>query len=148
MTWQALDDSAPALATFGAERLHDQVAYLATVKPDGAPRLHPVRPIITAGCLFLFMEPTSPKVVDLDRDSRYALHCTATGDQPWDLREFVVEGRARRVIDPEVRIIANAGTIFRRDDHLVLFELGVLTALSTSYGSDGRPHRERWHASS
>lgn len=60
MSWQALADSAPDLAAFGVERLHDRVAYLATVKRDGGPRLHPVRPIVTAGHLFLFMEPNSP----------------------------------------------------------------------------------------
>ena len=53
MSWQALADAAPELAAFGAERLHDQVAYLATVKPDGSPRLHPVRPVVTGGRLFV-----------------------------------------------------------------------------------------------
>ena len=100
MSWQALADAAPELAAFGAERLHDQVAYLATLKPDGSPRLHPVRPVVTVGRLFVFMEATSPKVHDLERDPRYALHATATSDQPWDLREFGVEGTARRVDDP------------------------------------------------
>jgi hypothetical protein len=47
-----------------------------------------------AWCEFLFMEPSSPKRADLERDGRYVLHGTATGDQPWDLREFLVEGTA------------------------------------------------------
>ena len=138
MSWQALSGAAPELAAFGAERLHDQVAYLATVRANGSPRLHPIRPVVTADCLFVFTERTSPKIRDLEHDGRYALHCTATSDQPWDLREFAVEGVARRV--------ANAGTAFPRDERFLLFELEVSAASSTVYGNEGRPQRERWHA--
>jgi Pyridoxamine 5'-phosphate oxidase len=122
------------------------VTYLATVKPDGAPRLHPVRPVIAAGHIFLFMEPNSPKGGDLERDGRYVLHCTATGDEPWDLREFSVEGTTRGVTDTELRRTANAGSSFPRDDHFALIELGVTAAFSTVYGSNGQPQRQRWHA--
>jgi hypothetical protein len=146
VSWQTLADAAPALAAFGAVRLHDQVAYLATLKPDGSPRLHPVRPVVAGGRLFVFMEATSPKVRDLERDARYALHGTATSDQPWDLQEFAVEGTAHRVDDLPTRATANAGSAFPRDEHFLLFEVGVDTAMSTVYGADGRPHRERWRA--
>jgi hypothetical protein len=146
MSWQSLADAAPALAAFGAERLHDQVAYLATIKADGSPRLHPVRPVVSAGHLFVFMEASSAKIRDLDRDPRYALHGTATSDTPWDLREFVVEGAARHNDDPEGRVTANAGSAFPRDERLVLYELDVASAFSTTYGADGRPQRHRWRA--
>jgi hypothetical protein len=148
MSWRALADDDPELAAFGAERLHDQVAYLATLKPDGSPRLHPVRPVVTGGHLFVFAETTSPKVGDLERDGRYMLHGTATGDSPWDLREFAVEGRARRVADAETRSLANAGSAFPRDARFLLFVLDVEAASSTVYGPDGRPSRQRWRASS
>jgi hypothetical protein len=147
MSWQRFADAAPDLAAFGTERLHDQVAYLATVRRDGAPRLHAVRPIVTAERIFVFMEPTSPKGRDLETDGRYVLHCTATGDQPWDLREFWVEGTASRVTDPQTRSTANAGSSFPRDDHFILFDLQVKRAGSTVYGSDGRPQHRRWQAS-
>jgi hypothetical protein len=146
MSWRALAAAAPELATFGAERLHDQVAYLATLKPDGAPRLHPVRPVVAGGNLFVFTEATSRKVGDLERDGRYALHGTVTSDQPWDLREFSVEGTARRVEDQGMRATANAGTAFERDERFLLFELDVDAAISTVYGPDGQPHRQRWRA--
>lgn len=42
------------------------------------------------------------------RDGRYVLHCTATGEQPWELHEFYVEGMAGPVDDPAARRIANA----------------------------------------
>jgi hypothetical protein len=146
MSWQALVDAVSELAAFGAERLHDQVAYLATLKADGSPRLHPVRPVVASGRLFVFMETTSPKVRDLEHDGRYALHGTPTSDQPWDLREFAVEGTARRIDDPGQRATANGGSAFPRDDQFLLFELDLEQAMSTVYGADGRPHRERWQA--
>jgi hypothetical protein len=146
MSWHRFAIAAPDLAAFGAQRLHDRVAYLATVKPDGAPRLHPVRPIITAGRLLLFMEPTSPKSSDLSRDGRYVLHCTATGDEPWDLKEFYVSGIAHPSDDSASREIANSGSHFRRDEHFALFECEVTSASSTVYGPDGRPARQRWRA--
>jgi hypothetical protein len=148
VTWQALVDADPELAAFGAERLHDQVAYLATLKPDGSPRVHPVRPVVAAGHLYVFSEATSPKVGDLQRDGRYMLHGTATGDQPWDLREFAVDGIGRRVDDEKARATANAGSAFPRAEQLVLFELDVAAAMSTVYGADGLPSRRHWRAPS
>jgi hypothetical protein len=74
------------------------------------------------------------------------LHATATGDEPWDLREFAVEGAAVPVDDAAVRATADAGSAFPRDERFVLFELRVEAAMSTVYGTDGRPHRERWRA--
>ncbi len=47
MSWRVFADAAPELAAFGLGRLHDQVAYFATVRPDGSPRLDPVRPVVT-----------------------------------------------------------------------------------------------------
>ncbi len=145
-SWRSFADRAPGLATFGAERLHDRVAYLATVRLDGSPRLSPVRPVVAGGRLFLFTDADSPKVADLERDGRFALHATATGDEPWDLREFMVTGRARRVDDPVERATADAGSAFPRGDRFRLFELDLDRAMSTVYGTDGRPRRERWHA--
>jgi hypothetical protein len=146
MSWRELARDNPELAAFGQERLHDQVAYLATIRPDGSPRLHPVRPIIAGGRVVIFMEPTSPKGNDLRRDGRCVLHGTATSTQPWDLREFYIVGRAVLVEDPVIRQIANSGTSFPRDEHFLLFELSVEGAFSTVYGADGKPIRKRWHA--
>lgn len=144
VSWQVLADAAPELAAFGAERLHDRVAYLATLKEDGSPRLSPVRPVVTGGRLLVFTDSSSPKVRDLEHGGRYALHGTATGDDPWDLREFAVEGVAHRDDNPVMRAAANAGSAFPRDDQFLLFELDIERAMSTVYQADGRPHRERW----
>ena len=49
------------------------LGYLATVRADGGPRVHPVSPVITPDSLYCFVIE-SPKRRDLDRDGRYALH--------------------------------------------------------------------------
>jgi hypothetical protein len=74
MSWKDFEEANPELAAFGLERFKSGVAYLATVRKDGSPRVHPVTPIVGDGYLFVFMEPTSPKGYDLRRDGRYAMH--------------------------------------------------------------------------
>ncbi len=73
-TWGDFAAAEPELATFVAERLRAAPSYLATVRTTGAPRVHPVTPILTTDGLFLFMEPTSPKAADLRERGWFALH--------------------------------------------------------------------------
>jgi hypothetical protein len=143
MSWQDLVDGNPELAAFGAGRLLDgEVAYLATVRQDGSPRVHPVTPIIGQGRLFLFMEPTSPKGHDLRRDGRYALHCqveNAGGGKG----EFYLSGRARWIDDPATRAVAVEAASYEVAPRYILFELSVAQAMSTVYTDEGTVRR-RW----
>src|SRR5574338_1385964 len=100
-TWTEFSRQAPELAAFGKKRFASGVAYLATIRPHGGPRVHPVTPIIGEQ-LFLFMEPTSPKGKDLQRDGRYALHC-AVENSNGGAGEFHVRGRAELTSDPVLR---------------------------------------------
>ena len=143
MSWKRLKSESVRLAEFGQERLDGKVAYLATIKQDGSPRLHPVTPIIGEGHLFLFMEPTSPKGHDLRRDGRYALHASVANPDG-EGGEFLVTGTARSVEDQEIRSIATRSASYTPADRYVLFELGVDTAFSTVYDQDGTPLRNRW----
>lgn len=143
MSWQQFVDDNPELARVGLKRLSTGVAYLATVRPDGGPRVHPVTPIIGEGWLFLFMEPTSPKGHDLRRDGRYALHC-AVEDSGGGQGEFLVTGRANLVEDTAVRAVAVAASAYSPKDRYILFELSVQTALSLVYGEDNQIIRQRW----
>ncbi|MDA0366425.1 MAG: hypothetical protein O3B31_15565 [Chloroflexi bacterium] len=43
MSWATFAADEERLADFVRERLDGRVAYLATVAPSGAPRVHPVR---------------------------------------------------------------------------------------------------------
>ena len=142
MSWMALEEGAPELATFGADRFKNGVAYLATVRKDGSPRVHPVTPIIGKGRLFVFMDSKSPKGYDLRRDGRYAIHCGVSDTSGGD-GEFVVAGRAGLVEDSATRSLACQSASYTPADRYILFELSVTSALSTIYVS-GRPERRRW----
>ena len=146
VAWADFAAAAPALGSFGRARLERRVAYLATIRADRAPRVHPVSPFIDAGCLYLYMEPASPKAADLRRDRRYALHCGVEDDSGGG-GEFYVTGEAREVTDPLRRGEAFAGAReagYRPAERHVWFELMIGSVLATTY-EDG-PRRERWAA--
>ncbi len=143
MSWKALANSDPKLAVFGEQRFASEVAYLATTRKDGSPRVHPVTPIIGEGRLFLFMEPTSPKGWDLKRDGRYALHCSV-GDSGGGEGEFLISGTASLVEDAEIRAIAVQHASYEPSERYILFELQVLSAFATIYNEEGNPVRSRW----
>lgn len=144
MSWKLLAEQQAALAAFGAERLNGRVAYLATIRKDGSPRVHPMTPIIGQGHLFVFMEPTSPKGHDLQRDGRYAIHC-AVHDTSGESGEFMITGQARLVNDAAQRTLAAQLASYVPKDRYILFEFGVESASSTIYPDD-QPMRQSWKA--
>lgn len=143
MSWKALEDANKELAEFGLERFGNQVAYLATVRKDGSPRVHPVTPIIGAGRLFVFMESTSPKGHDLRRDGRYAMHASVE-DNAGGEGEFFVSGHANFIDDPDLRAIAVEHANYNPAERYILFELSVESAFSTIYDENYEPVRQRW----
>ena len=141
--WGELAAQAPDLAEFGAGRLAALPAYLATVDGSGAPRVHPVSPIVGDGRLFLFMEPTSPKGDDIVRRGVYALHClvpdaTGTGG------EFYVRGRGERIDSPDLRAAAAQAASYTPHDRYVLFELRIAEARCNGYGDVALPEPRSW----
>src|SRR5881296_3019808 len=106
-TWAQFETSAPEMAVEGRNLFYQfgpGLGFLATVRPDGGPRLHPICPIITEGGLHAFIVP-SPKREDLRRDGRYALHCFPPEETD---DEFYVTGRAVEVHDARLREAAVA----------------------------------------
>ena len=137
----------PELAVFGSATLTKRIAYLATIRVDGAPRVHPVSPFLSHGKLFVYMEPTSPKGNDLRRDPRYAMHC-AVDDETGGSGEFCVRGTASVVDDPEMRkkaFDAARAIGYKPNDRYILFELDIEEALATTY-DDELPVRKRWRS--
>lgn len=145
MSWQELEQGNPDLADFGFRRFAGGVAYLATIRKDGSPRVHPVTPIIGQGHLFVFMEPTSPKGHDLRRDGRYTLH-SAVGGSGGEGGEFYITGQARFVEDSELRSLAAAHASYEPAARYILFELHLESAASTVY-ENGEPIRQAWNKS-
>jgi hypothetical protein len=126
VTWKEFAAAEPDLADVGRSLLFQfkvGLAFLATVRKDGAPRLHPVCPVLSSGCLFVLIIPTSPKWHDLLRDGRYALQTFPQPKPGSD--EFYIAGKAAGVDDPAVR-----ATIFRDAKHMadaseIAFELWI-----------------------
>lgn len=142
MSWKILEEQDPELAAFGLQRLNGKVSYLATIRKDGSPRVHPMTPIIGEGRFFVFMEPTSPKGHDIRRDGRYAIHCSVS-DTSGESGEFILTGRARLVEDPETRALAASISSYAPAARYILFEFDLETATSTIYDG-GPPQRRSW----
>src|SRR5215211_4082394 len=109
-TWAEFEAAMPEMAGAGRALLFQHgpgLAYLATVRKDGGPRIHPVCPVIADGDLYAFIG-RSPKLYDLLRDGRYALHTFPCEDRD---HELFITGRAIPVSDP-VRF-ARADTVYR-----------------------------------
>ena len=76
-TWGAFADADPELASNALALLTQfgpGLGFLATVRADGGPRLHPICPVVADGQLWAFIIEASPKCADLRRDGRFALH--------------------------------------------------------------------------
>src|SRR3954452_1859470 len=108
-SWPEFAAAEPALASNIRALLQQYgpgLGYLATVRADGGPRVHPVSPVITDEGLFCFVID-SPKRRDLERDGRYALHSFPPEESD---DEAYVAGRARPVTD-QARVAELAETL-------------------------------------
>ncbi len=141
-TWQAFEADAMELASFGRERIDRRVSFLGTVREDGGPRVHPVTPWIVDGRLYVRMYVTSPKVADLERDPRFALHSMMDNDDGVG-GEFAMHGQATRVHDAMTIAAAYAPIGEFTDRPLALFELGVDDVVTTEYRGEDI-ERRRW----
>lgn len=147
-TWSEFASTEPDMAELALRQLEASsqlgICFLATVRRDGGPRLHPVGPYLIDGRLFLIVNPKSPKRFDLARDRRYVLH-TLPGPED---EEFRIEGRAVRIADATTRARVKAVTGHHLHDDDWLFELDIESALTTHWVNwaqpDTRPMRRHW----
>jgi hypothetical protein len=151
-SWREFAAAAPDMAALGAGLIStrtDQIAYLATTRKDGSPRVHPVCPVIAGDHLYLAIGPQSPKLGDLRRDGRYMLHAMPGKDDA----EFNTRGRATEANDSathaEVERAASAVGLNVMPAE-VLFRLDIEQAATTYWERVGRPDtrpvRKRWRA--
>jgi hypothetical protein len=156
LTWAEFAHARPDLADAGRRLLYQfgvGLGFLATVRADGGPRLHPMCPLVTDEALVGFLQP-SPKRDDLHRDGRYALHSF-----PADANEdaFYLSGRATLVHDRERRQVAAAQFLGERKltttpedfDAQDLFEFYLERCLwtATSGHGDWNPRHTIWRSS-
>ncbi|WP_250000637.1 pyridoxamine 5'-phosphate oxidase family protein [Actinoplanes sp. M2I2] len=135
-SWSDFATAEPTLAA-GIRALLQQygpgLAYLATVRPDGAPRVHPVSPVITDQGLYCFLV-SSPKRRDLERDGRYALHSFPPEEND---DEAILTGRATPVRDPRTTARLAADLHASPDVDWRLFELSIDSATLRTHGPAG-----------
>jgi hypothetical protein len=140
VSWNEFAQHEPELAAKGRDLIFQYpvgLAFLATVRADGAPRLHPVCPILSASRLYVFVMATSPKLRDLVRDGRYALQ---SFPQPKpDSDEFYVSGIARRVGDPGLSAAVLADAKHPVSPTEIPFELFVDRVMHTRWEGFGTP---------
>lgn len=145
VSWAEFAEREPELAAFGADRLTTLPAYMATVRPSGSPRVHPVTPIISPLGLFLFMEPTSPKARDLRERGWFALH-NGVPDNAGSGGEFNVRGRGLAVDDPDMWSHVAEAASYTPLDRYIVFELRLSEARCHGYGDVPMPSTRKWSA--
>lgn len=118
-------------------------SFLATVRADGGPRLHPMCPVLAEGGLYAFIVP-SPKGRDLLRDGRYAMHAFTPEDVD---DEFSVWGAATSIGGGALRGRLVAGYHSTLPEGSTLFEFDVAHALLSRYRhrGDWPPSYSIWH---
>lgn len=155
ISWSDFKARQPELARSGADLLYHfgvGLAFLATVRADGGPRLHPMCPLLTETGLYAFIVP-SPKQRDLHRDGRYAMHSFPLEDNE---DAFYLNGVASHVSHPQARDRLARQFADERSDLAApppgeeqdLFEFRVQAAMltrTTGHG-DPRPQHTIWRS--
>jgi pyridoxamine 5'-phosphate oxidase-like protein len=151
VTWNEFAAAMPEMAQAGRSLLNQfgvGLAFLATVRRDGAPRLHPVCPVLSNDRLFVLITSFSPKRHDLQRDGRYALQTFPQPKPGSD--EFYVTGRAVAIGDPATRSAVLRDARHMADQSEILFELTIGRVMHTRWENvlkpDMRPVHQTWRA--
>jgi hypothetical protein len=140
-TWGEMERAQPGMAELLRSLLEQvPIAYLATVRRDGSPRVHPVCPIFAGDGMYVAVAgesspQPSPKRFDLARDGRFALHAMPGHRDD----EFYVTGRARFIDEgaERNRVVGAAGHTVRDGDWV--FELGIDFAMTAYWENIGQP---------
>ena len=154
-SWSEFAAAEPTLAA-GIRALLQQygpgMGYLATVRPDGGPRVHPISPVFSGSGLYCFLV-NSPKRRDLERDPRYALHSYPPEESD---DEAYLTGHAHRVHDRDT--IATLSRDLNASPFVDwhLYELHLATATLRHHGPAGAlplaatpivtPYSKTWRA--
>lgn len=153
-SWNEFSSEEFELAEVGKKLLfpsrpHAGFAYLATLRKDGAPRLHPVSPVFSNGHLYVLIPPTSPKCADLISDGRYAMQAFPSPHSEGN-EEFYLAGRAICIENPAIRQKIIDDTRIHVVENEVLFELLLDRAMYTKLVNRGtpneRPIHRKWRA--
>ena len=140
VTWKEFAKSDPRLAEIGAGLLFQfgvGLAFLATLRKDGAPRLHPFCPVMSGERLYGLIQADSPKKSDLIRDGRYAMQAFPPPRE--ESEEFYLSGVARLIKDPAIRQSVLADAKHMAHESEILFEFLIDRAMYTAWENWGTP---------
>jgi hypothetical protein len=156
--WGELAQLRPDLASRGHDlfcQFGVGLAFLATVRPDGAPRLHPICVVPTADGLYGLIIP-SLKLGDLKRDGRYSLHSYPS---PANEDAFSLTGAAVVHDSPAIRRDVIAAFLAQpgrqgpplEESHfdaqtVVEFLIDSCLLTRTTGHGDANPQHSIWHA--
>ena len=151
VTWKEFAAAEPDLADAGCSLLFQfkvGLAFLATVRRDGAPRLHPVCPVLSNDRLFVLITRPSPKRHDLMRDGRYALQSFPQPKPGSD--EFSIAGKAVLVENSTERAEILRDAQHMADASETAFELWIDRVMHTRWENvltpQMRPVHKKWRA--
>lgn len=154
MRWGEFARAEPALANTGRTLLYQYgvgLAFLATTRKDGAPRVHPMCPLLNDREMLAFIVP-SPKRADLHRDGRFAMHSFPADDNE---DAFYLTGHAVPVSDPRVVSAAAEQSALERkqpeppdvrDWELFAFDIVSCLLTTTTGHGDPAPRHTVWSA--
>ena len=147
-TWSEFETAAPDLASAGRRLIYrgdTGEVFLATVRGDDPPRIHPIWVAIVDGRLYAFVL-RSAKRTDLERDGRFALHAHQDPAAPG---EFSVRGRACPVPPGDAYDAVARSWYFEVDETYALFEFSIESAVLGLRDSpdDWPPRYTTWRAS-
>ena len=139
--WAELEVQDPELAAFGRDRFEGRVVFHATLRRDGAPRVHPVSPWFGAGLLLVGFRGHSPKNDEVALDGRYAMHSSIDAENhEGEGGEFLVRGWMERVSPDHPGAVA---VPYEVPYELAIYACSVEEAVGTTYEGD-RPMYRRW----
>jgi hypothetical protein len=146
VTWKEFAEADPSLAEIGAGLLFQfgvGLAFLATIRKDGGPRLHPFCPVLSGERLYGLIQSESPKRADLLRDGRYAMQAFPPSRE--EAEEFYLCGEAILIEDRAVRqaVLADARHIAHESE--ILFEFLIDRAMYTAWENLGTPDIQPVH---
>jgi hypothetical protein len=153
-SWAEFETSRPDLAEAGRALLYQfgvGLAFLATVRRDGGPRVHPMCPVIEGDAMYAFIVP-GPKQGDLHRDGRFALHSFPCEDNE---DAFYCTGTVQPVEDPATRKAIAGIFVTERsggvpapepDHHLFRFGIERCMVTRTKGHGDPAPQHATWQA--
>ena len=146
VSWSNFEEQSPEISKAGYALIHQYgigLGFVATVRKDGGPRVHPCCPIIHHGGLYVFILGDSPKRYDLDRDGRFALHSNPCADND---DEFYCSGATIRVQDRGLRAAIADEAKHDVGAQEILYELNIDRALHTTWKNPRQPNTEPIYA--